>query len=107
MKALGADSCTFYVRDPWWADDFRLLFMPGVAYVEPMHGFIFPIDTLRADEPDEVYYRDASALQRKRDSMPPARVELARRDRRFGDFVAREEVASCAQFLQRSVNNRP
>src|SRR5688572_4350269 len=28
---LDASSCTFYVRDPWWPTEYRLLNMPGVA----------------------------------------------------------------------------
>src|SRR5206468_3384349 len=42
MKKLGAVSCTFYVEDPWWPGELRLIFMPGVKFREPMQGFLIP-----------------------------------------------------------------
>ena len=37
---VGATSCTFYVPDPYWEGDFRLISMPGVKLRERMHGWI-------------------------------------------------------------------
>jgi len=39
-QGLRISAVTFYVRDPWWTDEFRLLLMPGVKVREPMYGFL-------------------------------------------------------------------
>src|SRR5258708_28085437 len=44
---LGATSCTLYVPDPYWTDEYRLVCMPGVKIQEPMHGFISPDQSKR------------------------------------------------------------
>src|SRR5712691_10871115 len=39
-RDLRAASCAFYVRDPIWKDDFRLVALPGVKFPGTMHGFL-------------------------------------------------------------------
>jgi GAF domain-containing protein len=112
MKELGASSCTFYVCDPWWPGEFRLLLMPGVQYPETMHGFNTPRNAkaVIADDgrPDgtpvrqELFLSDLRATGWLDDelSLPPSELELDR-DKRllFARFVVREGVQSCARLL--------
>jgi len=100
-QALGASSCTFWVRDPWWADELRLLHMPGVNVQEPMHGFMFPgsaRETISSGK-DEEYYPAAGntqSLPGMSDGSPLAPDTL------FGSFAQRENIVCSARFLHRN-----
>jgi serine phosphatase RsbU (regulator of sigma subunit)/putative methionine-R-sulfoxide reductase with GAF domain len=95
---VGAASATFYVRDPWWTDEFRLMALPGVRITEPMHGFLFPAGSRIATGAEEDFIADAPGTPWLREAMSPALRARAEADPLFGDFVAREGVASCARF---------
>src|SRR5712692_10363969 len=50
LRSIGARCATFYVRDPWYTNELRLVSMPGVRVKEPMHGFAsFPGGDDRGD----------------------------------------------------------
>ena len=100
VAEVGAASATFYVRDPWWTDEFRLLFLPCVRITEPMHGFLFPAGARIASGVEEDYIGDAPNTPWLREALAPEVQARAAVDPLFGDFVARERVASCARFLQ-------
>jgi len=101
LKKLGASSSTFYLRDPDWDDEFRLVFMPGVEIVEPMHGFLIP-DSVRkkfvsGGAKQYVTYKDG-----KRAAVTPSSgvvSRLAGENPLFGDFAQREGVASSARLI--------
>lgn len=102
-QALAASSCTFYVQDPLWHDDWRLLFWPGVKYQEPMHGFIFPESAKRVIVEGEPEIFSAYATTEGRLRGNPVRLQgkmtTGLGKRLFGDFVEREAVKSSARLL--------
>src|SRR5882672_1609379 len=97
-----ADSCTFYVRDPFWPDELRLIAMPGVQIPEPMHGFTFPPHSKKvvAEGRLEIFSPDSAELREdvgaSRDKIPSDRIHL------FGDFVERENVKSSARLTHKA-----
>lgn len=101
MKKLGAASSTFYVRDPDWDDEFRLVFMPGVKVVEPMHGFLLSqtVKTkfLSGDAKKYVTYEGQKHATITPSSCTVSR--LARENPLFGDFPQREGVISSARLV--------
>jgi serine phosphatase RsbU (regulator of sigma subunit)/putative methionine-R-sulfoxide reductase with GAF domain len=102
---LGLRSITVYVRDPHWRGDLRLIAMPGVSVTEPMHGLLFPRHTseeIFSGDALAAYVADAEQSELLRHGEQGALVNPARNSRRlFGDFVAREDVRSCARFIVR------
>jgi GAF domain-containing protein len=100
MKEVEASSCTFYVEDPWWPGELRLVLLPGVKYTEPMQGFLVPETTKRFVTQGETprYCKDA---QRTLDEDPDgksARHRLIKDFPFFGAFSQREGVISYARF---------
>jgi sigma-B regulation protein RsbU (phosphoserine phosphatase) len=97
-----ADSCTFYIQDPWWPEDLRLLFMPGVTIQEPMHGFLMPLhskDRIMKGEEIELI-DDARADSRMTDKdLPQTLARLTRTKPIFGNFALREGVHSYARLI--------
>lgn len=110
-------SCTFYVRDPWWPDEYRLVCMSGVHFKEPMYGFMFPpgskrliCDTTGSPETYFDYgvggnspYEESEAPPKDKwlQRMNSIRRELANRNELFGSFAEREGLLSCARLQQR------
>lgn len=103
LRSLGASSSTFYVRDPWWSTEFRLLLMPGVLHQEPMHGLILPSEAKRVISVGraDLYFPNVVGKRQLRPELSPDEHWLAERNPLFGDFVQREQVQSCARFLLR------
>ncbi|MDT7541390.1 MAG: hypothetical protein QOE33_1294 [Acidobacteriota bacterium] len=100
---LRASSCIFYIRDPWWVDQFVPIFMPGVEITEPMHGFVFPSSSYervvgKDDGKEEDYFPDTASDESLRDQtiIPPS--GLTKEPRLFGSFAERESVGSCARL---------
>ena len=101
---IGADSCTFYVRDPFWQDELRLIAMPGVHIKEPMHGFAFPphSTTVVSDGATEIFSSETQSESRLRELMVPARDLIAAEKRfLFGDFVERERIKSSVRLMHK------
>src|SRR5688572_20597505 len=76
-----ADCLTFYLRDPWWTTEFRLLAMPGVDIPEPLHGFVFPGNPAIVDGDDlwvvpDVVTCDALRIQLPAFDVPDDRRRL-------------------------------
>jgi GAF domain-containing protein len=104
IKENGASSCTFYIRDPFWPRELRLIAMLGVKYPEPMHGFSFPphpSKVLTEGEP-EIFSSDSrlnpqlrEEVKEKFDGIPENKKFL------FGDFVQREGVRSSARLIHK------
>jgi len=103
VKTLGASSCTFYVRDPWWTDEMRLVFMIGVRHQEPMHGFLTPEHSKRVVTigEEELFATDSVNTNALGGDTDPVVSELARKEPLFGDFVVRESVVSSARLICR------
>src|SRR5438128_1168378 len=99
---FGADSCTFYIQDPWWPEDLRLLFMPGVMIQEPMHGFLMPLHSKERimQGKDIELIDDATADSRMTDKdLPLTLAQLSRSKPIFGNFALREGVKSYARLI--------
>jgi GAF domain-containing protein len=105
---LGAASCTFYVRDPFWHDELRLIAMPGVQLTEPMHGFSFPPHSKRvlAEGGPEIFSPDARSDEQLREEAS-APLDGIAPDRRFlfGDFIEREGIKSSARLWYEEDNH--
>jgi GAF domain-containing protein len=101
-KLLHADSCTFYVRDPYWPDRFRLVSMPGVRLREPMHGFIFTEGGRRviSEGEKEVFCTEPEQFLPPEEEPPTVPLTI-RRDLAFlfRDFAGREGVKSFARLF--------
>lgn len=105
IKELDAISCTFYIRDPFWTDELRLVSMPGVKFVEPMHGFTFPTRPrgILADKDIEFFCEDTDIDADFRNNELK-QLESIPEDKRswFGDFIEREGVKSFAKLTKQS-----
>ena len=113
-KATCLSSCTFYVRDPLWPEEYRLLFMPGVTVREPMHGFMFPPktrDLIATRGEDQIpgisggfehWHSYSSQCDRAEPAQSSTRVSGLESIRRrlsttnpvFGSFAERENIES-------------
>lgn len=103
LRKLGASSCTFYVEDPWWPDELRLVLMPNVKYREPMQGFLLPISARRfvTEGEAERFCADAQSqcgLIGTDESVPQ---DLVARMPLYGNFAQREGIQSYARFIHR------
>src|SRR5215213_6693460 len=99
---LKAASCTFYVRDPFWSDELRLVAMPGVQIIEPMYGFAFPPhSTSVVSKGDvEIFSSDTQSDERLREEIDSSRDRIdAKKQFLFGDFVEREGIKSSARLM--------
>lgn len=98
---LGAASCTFYVRDPFWQKELRLVAMPGVRLTEPMHGFSFPPHSkgVLAEGSPVIFTSDSESTEqlREKGSTPLDRIAPETQDL-FGDFIKREGIKSSARL---------
>ena len=100
LRECGAQSGTFYIRDPYWSHDLRLVYMPGVTYPEPMYGFLIPESSrtlVTAGEGEFVAMRGSHSL-----NGPFATVHPPPIARLFGDFAEREGVVTAARFTHRT-----
>lgn len=101
-RKMRATSCTFYIRDPYWSNELRLVAMPGVRLTEPMHGFSFPPHSKRVliEGDVEIFSPSAPSNQQLRENV---NTPLNRIDRKirflFGDFVEREGIKSSARLM--------
>jgi putative methionine-R-sulfoxide reductase with GAF domain len=99
---LNAASCTFYVCDPFWNEEMRLIAMPGVRLTEPMHGFCFPPHSKRVlvEGAAEIFSSHAPSNEQLREdaSSPLDRIDHKKRFL-FGDFIEREDIKSSARLL--------
>ena len=99
---MNAASCTFYVHDPFWSDELRLIAMPGVQITEPMYGFAFPPHSTRvvSDGDPEIFSTNTQLDPRLREEIgsPRDRIE-AKKQFLFGDFVERERIKSSARLM--------
>jgi GAF domain-containing protein/transcriptional regulator with XRE-family HTH domain len=103
-KEMRASSSTFYVRDPFWPGDFRLVAMPGVQMQEPMHGFVGLEGTQRVLKMGDCEFcTDTLATTDRRDTQVKLPTTIPA-DRRilFSDFVEREGVRASARLLIKS-----
>jgi GAF domain-containing protein len=103
-RDLGASSCTFYVRDPYWEDELRLVACPGVTHPETMFGFLSPETSRRIvmGEGCTSFSEDAQWEPSRRNSsfMVPQTIPDSKRHL-FGDFISREGVVSSARLSYR------
>jgi GAF domain-containing protein/transcriptional regulator with XRE-family HTH domain len=100
-QTLRALSCTFYVRDPFWPAEWRLVAMPGVRVPEPMHGFVSPEGTRSVlERGDCEFCPDTLATTVRRDLhiKLPGTIPADHRHL-FSDFVEREGVRASARLL--------
>lgn len=97
LKAL---SCTFYFRDPYWPNGFRLVAMSGVRLKEPMYGFVSPDSARRTivKGSKEIFKSQTRMAKRLREA--PVILEFVPEDKRplFGDFIQREGVNAYARL---------
>lgn len=104
MQSESASSCTLYVADPWWDGEYRLVLMPGVKITEPMHGLMLPLVSRRrviGSQTYEFFENAASAKQLRDELTGPLSKFAASKPQIYGDFVMRENVASCARVRYR------
>jgi GAF domain-containing protein/transcriptional regulator with XRE-family HTH domain len=102
-QTLRALSCTFYVRDPFWPAEWRLIAMPGVQVPEPMHGFVCPEGTRSVLEMGDCEFCPdtlATTVRRDLHIKLPGTIPAGHR-RLFSDFVEREGVGASARLLIR------
>lgn len=104
-RRLGADSICFYVPDPLFDGDYRLAVQDGVRYPEAQQGPRFPmrVNAFARFERDQAFFRDAQSAIALREDLPVDLrredvLSLLQRNPLFGDFVAREEIVSCARI---------
>jgi GAF domain-containing protein len=95
-----ASSCTFYIRDPHWIDEYRLVAMTGVQRDEAMYGFTSPESArklLTAGETEvystSIWQSDGGYGSALADNMPEHVSRL------FVGFSQREGVKSCARLI--------
>jgi GAF domain-containing protein len=98
VEEFQASSCTFYIRDPHWIDEYRLVATTGVRRDESMYGFISPESARQvlADGEAEVYNTILNASDapcRWMDEIPEDVRPL------FVGFSEREGVRSNARFI--------
>ncbi|MCX6591413.1 MAG: hypothetical protein NTZ56_07805 [Acidobacteria bacterium] len=101
--SVDARSCTAYVRDPFWPDEYRLVAMPGVAHREPMYGFMFPKESsarLRGKEDFQVVVTPEA----ERIGPPGLKSEIREL---FGGFACREKVEQYVQLRHFDANGWP
>jgi GAF domain-containing protein len=98
---LKASSCTFYVRDSHWSDEFRLVSHSGVLMEEPLYGFASPRSALKiiAEGEFEIFSTDTEDDERFREaSLDVDEISESARYL-FGDFVQREGIKSSARLI--------
>jgi putative methionine-R-sulfoxide reductase with GAF domain len=102
-RLKGVQSYIFYVRDPLWDDELRLVYMDGVRVQEPMHGFLFPSASRDriAQGSDFEWIPFPQENWRFRDEFQLPLKDLAIRNKLFGGFATRENVLACARLTLR------
>lgn len=107
MATLHVDAFTLYVTNPLWPEHLVLVATPGVHFPEAIYGLsIAEKFQLLASSSDnvELYYPDAETDQLRRGiSQPVERLIQSDpvRNAVFGDFIARERIASRAWFINK------
>jgi sigma-B regulation protein RsbU (phosphoserine phosphatase) len=99
-RKFNASSCTFYIRDPHWTDEYRLVAMTGVKRDESMYGFTSPESArkLLLEGPAEVYSISSWQSDDGFGNMPGGNMPERVRHLYVG-FSEREGVQSCARFI--------
>lgn len=110
-KRIGACSSTLYVRDPFWADGMRLLYMHGIKVREPMYGFL-PSQSLRdlsesSDNQVLVDYTLESGARRRPQCHPMMSRLLRTKSKLYQDFVGREQISKCLRTSCKNSHNEP
>lgn len=96
---LNALSCTFYFRDPYWSDEFRLVAMSGVRLKEPMYGFVSPASARNTIlKGQQEIFKQTQMARRLRET--PVILKFVPEEKRhlFGDFILREGVNAYARL---------
>src|SRR3712207_4363275 len=109
-EELGAASCTFYVRDPFWPEELRLVAMPGVRLLEPMYGFSFPPHSKRvlAKGEPEIFTSDSQSKEQLREKVNTPLDRIAPETRvLFNDFIEREGIKSSARLWHKGKGSIP
>lgn len=104
QNQIDATSCTFYLRDPLWSDELRLVAMPGVQFTEPMYGFSFPGSYKKnlTDSDLEVFSSDIEAGKQYHENIEFSLEGIEPQKRRlFGNFVEREGIKSSVKLIHR------
>jgi GAF domain-containing protein len=107
-RILRASSCAFYVQDPIWKGDFRLVALPGVNFPGTMHGFLTSETSKEvvAQGLPETFVVNARQDPLRRSTTLDGSENIAPSLRHlFGDFVDREKVVSSARLLHVSGQN--
>jgi hypothetical protein len=99
---VGASSCTFYVRDPIWSNEFHLVAMTGVSIVEAMYGFppthkSSPL--LARSSKAELAISDTHRDKAFRPTNTNPRL--------FGNFAEREGVRALVRRVTMGADNAP
>ncbi len=106
---LAAQSCTLYVPDTYWADEYRLVSMPGVRIREPMFGFGFPASSRRiiCEGHPEMFLSglEASTFQGPCDAAL-AQIEETSRSL-FAGFGEREGIGAFSRLFYPGSNDKP
>ena len=99
-KNFNASSCTLYVSDPHWTDEYRLVAMAGVQKEETMYGFISPVSARRiiAEGGKEVFSTDARQNEQFHEPLLAVNHIPEELCSLFGDFGQREGVQSSARL---------
>jgi GAF domain-containing protein len=96
---LKASSCTFYIRDPHWIDEYRLVAMTGVKRDESMYGFTSPESARRLlTEGEAEVYRTVTPPGEAGDKLPLVGGVPANIRQLFVGFSEREGVRSYARL---------
>lgn len=104
---LEASSCTFYLRDPFWRNELRLIAMSGIEYLEPMYGFrVSRHSKGTADNSElEIFSSDVEKDKRFRKSSKLSLSKIPKAKKfLFGDFIEREKIKSSARLLLKEDN---
>ena len=102
MKAMGASSSTFYVEDPWWPGEMRVMAMPGVKYTEPMQGFLLPISAKRKVTEGATLRFCEHAQEQAATEDDPVLRSLVSKNRLYGGFSQRENVVSYVRLIHKT-----
>jgi GAF domain-containing protein len=97
---FNASSCTFYIRDPHWIDEYRLVAMTGVKQDEAMYGFTSPESARKLLSEGETEVYSISTWQSDGGDGNTLLANMPEQVRRlFAGFSEREGVKSCARFI--------
>ncbi|MBV9209152.1 MAG: SpoIIE family protein phosphatase [Acidobacteria bacterium] len=102
VKEMDASSCIFYIRDPHWINEYRLVAMTGVKREETMYGFLNSESTRSVVFKGELEIFNSDAFRGAGSRELHSTIDNIPEDIRalFGDFGQRENVKSSARLIQ-------